>query len=374
LQQFVEMFDSFGQSPIIVRSSSLLEDNFGNAFSGKYESVFCANQGTRDERFEAFLTAVRRVYASTMSKEALTYRDRRGLLNRDEQMALLVQRVSGAVYDSLFYPQIAGVGLSFNPYVWNEKIDPESGMLRLVAGLGTRAVDRHDDDYTRVVALNEPGLSPERNFDKMKKFAQRRVDVIDLEENTFSSRDFDEICQIYPTYLTEIVGSKLNVGGDSGATQKASRDYWMITFEKLFADTEFLDDMRELLGLLQDAYDYPVDTEFTTNFRQDGSYKINLVQCRPLQMGDRGKIVKPPENIAHENIVLKTHGAIIGPSLVSEIERIIYVVPSVYGQMPENERYALAQMIGRITHVEEDKTIILYGKLYRKLYRKTEKS
>ncbi|MFC1650060.1 PEP/pyruvate-binding domain-containing protein [Candidatus Latescibacterota bacterium] len=361
LQQFVEMFDSFGQSPIIVRSSSLLEDNFGNAFSGKYESVFCANQGIRDERFEAFLTAVRLVYASTMSREALTYRDRRGLLNRDEQMALLVQRVSGAVYDSLFYPQIAGVGLSFNPYVWNEKIDPESGMLRLVCGLGTRAVDRHDDDYTRIVALNEPGLSPERNFDKMKKFAQRRVDVLDLQENTFSSRDFDEISKIYPDYLTEIVGTKLNVSGGSGAGNKSSRDYWMITFEKLFSETEFLEDMRQLLKLLQDAYDYPVDTEFTTNFREDGSYKINLVQCRPLQMGDRGKIVKPPKNIRQENIVLKTHGAIIGPSLVSEIERIIYVVPSVYGQMPESERYSLAQMIGRITHKENDKTIMLMG-------------
>ncbi|MFC1489676.1 PEP/pyruvate-binding domain-containing protein [Candidatus Latescibacterota bacterium] len=359
LQQFVEMFDSFGQSPIIVRSSSLLEDNFGNAFSGKYESVFCANQGTRDERFEAFLTAVRQVYASTMSREALTYRDRRGLLNRDEQMALLVQRVSGAVYDTLFYPQIAGVGLSFNPYVWNEKIDPESGMLRLVAGLGTRAVDRHDDDYTRVVALNEPGLSPD--FDKMKKYAQRRVDVLDLQENSFSSRDFDEITQIYPNYITEIVGSKLKVNGKSGMDNTPSRDYWMITFEKLFAETEFIGDMRELLKTLQDAYDYPVDTEFTANFREDGSYKINLVQCRPLQMGERGKIVQPPENIKSENIVLKTHGAIIGPSLVSEIERIIYVVPSVYGLMPEKERYALAQMIGRITNLENDKTIMLMG-------------
>ena len=92
LEQFVEMLDYFGQSPIIVRSSSLLEDNFGNAFSGKYESVFCANQGTRSERLEAFLSAVRRVYASTMSRDALMYRADRGLLDSDEQMALLVQQ------------------------------------------------------------------------------------------------------------------------------------------------------------------------------------------------------------------------------------------------------------------------------------------
>ncbi|MBD3307801.1 pyruvate phosphate dikinase, partial [candidate division KSB3 bacterium] len=62
LEQFQEMLNYFGQSPIIVRSSSLLEDAYGNAFSGKYESVFCANQGTPMERLTSFIEAVRRVY------------------------------------------------------------------------------------------------------------------------------------------------------------------------------------------------------------------------------------------------------------------------------------------------------------------------
>jgi len=114
-KQFEDMLDYFGQSPIIVRSSSLLEDNFGNAFAGKYESIFCANQGSRYQRLEDFLAAVRTIYASTMSAKALTYRAQRGLLDRDEQMALLVQRVSGRTYGDLFFPQIAGVAFSFNP-------------------------------------------------------------------------------------------------------------------------------------------------------------------------------------------------------------------------------------------------------------------
>ncbi len=87
LEQFKEMLNYFGQVPIIVRSSSLLEDNYGNSFSGKYESVFCTNQGTPEERLEAFVNAARTVYASTMDKEALVYREKRGLLDHDEQMA-----------------------------------------------------------------------------------------------------------------------------------------------------------------------------------------------------------------------------------------------------------------------------------------------
>ncbi|HKL23091.1 MAG TPA: PEP/pyruvate-binding domain-containing protein, partial [Tichowtungia sp.] len=95
MKQFDEMLDYFGQSPFIVRSSSLLEDNFGNSFAGKYESVFCVNQGPRDRRMQDFIAAVKRIYASSMSEQALRYRARRGVLEKDEQMALLVMRVSG---------------------------------------------------------------------------------------------------------------------------------------------------------------------------------------------------------------------------------------------------------------------------------------
>ena len=121
VKEFAEMLDYFGQSPIIVRSSSLLEDNYGNAFAGKYESVFCANQGPHAKRLQDFLSAVQAVYASSMSEKALRYRAQRGLLDRDEQMSLLVQRVSGGCHGSLFFPQVAGVALSRNPYVWNEQ-------------------------------------------------------------------------------------------------------------------------------------------------------------------------------------------------------------------------------------------------------------
>ena len=57
VQQFSDTLDYFGQSPMIVRSSSLLEDNFGNAFAGKYDSVFCVNQGPREKRLEDLLSA-----------------------------------------------------------------------------------------------------------------------------------------------------------------------------------------------------------------------------------------------------------------------------------------------------------------------------
>ncbi|MBD3320301.1 MAG: pyruvate, phosphate dikinase, partial [Chitinivibrionales bacterium] len=240
--RFSNMLDYFGQSPIIVRSSSLLEDAYGNAFSGKYESVFCANQGSPPDRLEEFMNAVRTVYASTMRREALAYRKHWGLLGQDEQMALLVQRVSGDRNGNLYYPQIAGVGFSFNPYAWTHDIDPRQGMIRLVFGLGTRAVDRADDDYTRVVALNAPEKRPESSFDEVRRYAQRRVDVLDLHENQHVSYSFEDVATAGEGIPLEIFASR-----DEQMEQRARQHNmknvfsWVLTFNELLAETAFVD-------------------------------------------------------------------------------------------------------------------------------------
>jgi hypothetical protein len=352
INQFMEMLDYFGQSPIIVRSSSLLEDNYGNAFSGKYESVFCANQGTPRERLEMFISAVRKVYASTMSKEALIYRQRRNLLDSDEQMALLIQRVSGSVYDDLFFPHIAGVGFSYNPYVWNSDIDPQAGLLRLVFGLGTRAVDRCDDDYTRVVALNAPKMRPEANADNARKYTQRKVDVLDLRANQFVSRYFEDVAKsvhqnalaLFATYDEELERMSRKHGSHHSVFP------WMLSFERLFDETTFVKNMRDMLKVLQEAYACPVDVEFTANFMADESYRINLVQCRPLQVHRSSYWNFSTEVTNSGDLIMETHGPIIGNSLSTLIDRFIYVVPSVYGKMNQSDRYSIARLIGKITH------------------------
>ena len=51
-------------------------------------------------------------------------------------MALLIMRVSGSPQGRYYYPQAAGVGLSYNPFAWHQDIDPQAGVVRLVFGLG----------------------------------------------------------------------------------------------------------------------------------------------------------------------------------------------------------------------------------------------
>ncbi len=363
IRQFADLLDYFGQSPIIVRSSSLLEDAFGNAFAGKYDSVFCANQGSRDQRMEEFLSAVRTVYASNMSENALKYRAARGLLDRDEQMALLVQRVSGSVYGKRFFPQSAGVALSFNPYVWNENIDPNAGVMRIVFGLGTRAVDRADDDYTRVVALNAPERRPEANFDEVREYAQNKVDCIDLEGSQEASCEFEEIAKESPDLPLSMFASR-DTAMERRAAERGIRDVfpWVLTFDRLLQETDLVADMRDMLMTLQESYQYPVDLEYTLNFFDENEYRINLVQCRPLQVRGVGVISDPPEHIEAHDLVLRTSGPVVGQSRVGHITRIIYVVPATYGELGEQDRYAVARLIGKLTrteHAQEHSTMIM---------------
>ncbi|HNS19717.1 MAG TPA: PEP/pyruvate-binding domain-containing protein [Sedimentisphaerales bacterium] len=345
LEQFEQMLDYFGQSPIIVRSSSLLEDNYGNSFAGKYESVFCPNQGPRERRMEDFLSAVRTVYASTMSERALRYREQRGLLSHDEQMALLVMRVSGEMHGRYYFPQAAGVGFSFNPYVWNEGIDPQAGVLRLVFGLGTRAVDRSDDDYTRLVALNAPQKRPEANFEEVRQYAQRRVDYIDLQANRIMSGHFlDVIKESSDLPIAMFASADESLPGAGESTAKV----WVPTFDNLLTQTAFVQDMREMLRVLQQAYEYPVDVEFTLNFVDRDRYRIHVVQCRPLPVKGT-ETPRPPEvEVPRADAIIEASGAVVGHSRHTQISRFVYVTPALYSRLSFQDRYEVARLLGKI--------------------------
>ena len=97
--------------PIIVRSSSLLEDLTGAAFSGKYKSLFLGNQGPKTEQLAALMDAIAEVYASVFGPDPTEYRTERGLLDVHEEMGILIQEVVGTRVGPYYFPAFAGVAL-----------------------------------------------------------------------------------------------------------------------------------------------------------------------------------------------------------------------------------------------------------------------
>ncbi|MFC1570304.1 PEP/pyruvate-binding domain-containing protein [Candidatus Omnitrophota bacterium] len=363
-EQFQQIIEYFGQSPIIVRSSSLLEDGFGNAFAGKYESVFLANQGTPEQRYVQFAEAVRQVYASTMSEDALAYRLQRGLDKMDEQMALLVQRVSGAYHKDYFFPDLAGVGISYNTYVWNKDMSPEAGMIRIVLGMGTRSVNRVEGDYPKIVALDKPLLQPHANRDDTMKYTQREVDVINIKNNDFETIQLEDVPEENMKMVFDEVAVKDHAGKrilkERGITKDSA---WVLTFKNLLSKGPFVDKMKSIMKILEKVYDYPVDIEYTVNFTRKGDFKINLLQCRPLQTMGLGHKVKMPENISDKNVMFSSEGYFFGGNVSQPIKRIIYVDPAGYNALSESGKYDIARTVGtlnrQIPSREEVPTLLL---------------
>jgi len=348
-EKFQRMLEYFGQSPIIVRSSSLLEDDYSNAFAGKYDSFFCVNQGSPEKRYEDFIDAVRHVYASTMSRDALAYRRQRGLEESDEQMALLIQRVSGAYHKHYFFPELAGVGLSHNPFVWQKGMDAKAGMVRLVLGLGTRAVNRVQNDYPRIIALDNPLVKPLAGIMDIRKYSQHLVDLINLEANQLETLDLRDLVENQLIAHMDLVGIR-----DAEAAEqmrrmgRPSREYWILTFDPFLEKTRFNSLIGKILEKLEAAYDNPVDIEFTVNFNRAGELRINLLQCRPFQtVGDSDKTFMP-DKITDEQTIIRVEGNFMGGNLLQPISRIIFVSPQAYATLSPPEKFAVARLVGKL--------------------------
>ena len=343
-EDFLQLLEHFGQAPIIVRSSSLLEDDYGNAFAGKYDSVFCANQGTPQERLAAFEDAVRTVYASAVGPQALQYRADRGLLDLDEQMAILVQRVSGDLHGEVFFPLAAGVANSSSLYVWDASLS-DPGMARLVVGLSTRAVDRTGGDYARIVSLAEPSANP-APADELGRWTQRRVDVLDLAANETATLSLAQARTRASGLDWSLVASP-----DAAAARRlrelgrAGKVPQVVDFGALLRDTDFPELLRTALACLAQAYDHPVDIEFTVNPERDGTVTLNLVQCRPLQTRGVGGAVGVPE-LDPPRCLLATSGNFMGGNARIPIDWVVLVRPDAYLALGEPDRYAVARRIG----------------------------
>ncbi len=353
-EQFVRIIEYYGQDPYIVRSSSILEDGFGNAFAGKYESVFCCNRGSFEERIEEFEHAIKVVYASTMSLSALDYRKRRGLDKRDEQMALLVQRVSGSYYGANYMPCAAGVGYSYSPYRVMKDSDPRAGMLRLVMGLGTSAVDRTEGSYPRIVNLDMPETTSYSSSADKHRFSQGRAEVIDMNEQSLKRLTLDQLAPDLPRYLGRIL-LEHDYDAESRLREMGiDREVKFISCKGLVANKSLMGQMKRMLRCIQDEYDYPVDTEFTINLSDNGEYSIDLLQCRPLQVQKEkgGKVLIP--DIPEENILLESRGASMGLCRTEDLDLIVYVDPVGYYNMLYKDKTLVANMVGRINRHYRD--------------------
>lgn len=364
--ELTELLARVGKAPLIVRSSSLLEDNVNTSFAGKYESIFCPNQGTPEENLSDLKWAISQVYASVLNPDALLYRRQMGLIDYDERMAIIIQKVTGQTHKQWFFPALAGVGFSRNPFLWTPRLRREEGFVRLVTGLGTRAVDRVPDDYPRMIGLSHPTLRPDQNPRQIAHYSQHYMDVVDLKTNelrTVSVRDV--LDGSFP--WQRLLASRLSDGVLQpilSTASPATADELVLTLDGVIERTDFVPLLKGVLTSLEAAYGCPVDVEFSLEFRgaaRRPEMVLHLLQCRPQSSNDQSAHIEVPVDVPRHDILF-TASDLIPNGVVERIRYILYVDPSQYARLaPPSEKLEVARALGRLNRILKDEEFILIG-------------
>lgn len=352
------LLKEIGKHPLIVRSSSLLEDNFGSAFSGKYQSIYIANQGDLEGNLHELVGAIAEVYASTLHPDPIQYRADRNLIDYDEQMGIMIQKVVGFRHGRYFLPAWSGVAFSRNEWRWTPRIKREDGLARIVLGLGTRAVDRVGHDYPRMVPLGMPDLRPEVSPRDISRYSQHYADVIDLESNHFESVPIREILEIehFPD-IQRIVSILTDGMVHMPHTRIIDQDpsQLLVTFDGLLQGS-FPGVLRDILQALEQAYGWPMDVEFAF----DGQ-KFHVLQCRPQGQRNASARVRIPAAVP-EAKHLFTARKYVSAGKIENIEYVVYIDPLDYEKIENyDDLVRIGQIVSRLNRRLEEKRFILIG-------------
>lgn len=354
--------DDFDEGrPIIVRSSSLLEDRTGSAFSGKYKSLFLANQGAKRERLEALLDAIAEVYASVFGPDPIEYRREKGLLDVHEEMGILIQEVVGEKVGRYFFPAFSGVAFSTNEFRWSGRIRREDGLARIVVGLGTRAVDRLADDYPVLISPGQPDLRVNITPDEIVRYSPKKMDVINLERNAFETIEVEtllrECKEDYPLVrkIASIVDQE-RVRPLTALEPDWAKDKLIVTFDQMIIDKRFVVQLNALLGVLREKLGMPVDIEFA----HDGQH-CYLLQCRSQSYGENHAPAPIPRDLPRDKIIFSAN-RYVSNGRVPDITHVVYVDPDGYAALSDhNHLKDVARAVGRLNKMLPKRQFILLG-------------
>ncbi|MBI9045994.1 MAG: nucleotidyltransferase domain-containing protein [Anaerolineaceae bacterium] len=353
--------DDFGDVPLIVRSSSLLEDRAESVFAGKYKSLFVANQGTKKERLNALTDAIAEVYASIFGPDPIEYRYGRDLLDYHEEMGIMIQEVVGTRIGPYFAPAFAGVAFSNNEFRWSSRINREDGLIRMVPGLGTRAVDRLTDDYPVLIAPGQPRLRANVTVDEIARYSPRKMDVINLNTNMFETIDVHTLIKEYGREYPNInkIVSILkfdHIQAPSTLGIDFEKNNFVITFEGLVSRSPFISQMKAIMSVLQEALDFPVDIEFAS----DGT-DFYLLQCRAQSFGEDSQPASIPRNIPQEKIIFSAN-RYVSNGFVPDITHIVYIDAQNYSELSTREEMlTVGRVVGRLNKILPQRQFILMG-------------
>ena len=292
LQVKLRIFLEKVETPLAVRSSSLLEDAQYQAYAGLYSTVMLTNTHPDIEvRYAELSTAVKKVYASTFFQSPKSFSRRVKLRTDEEKMGVIIQEVIGRRFDDYFYPAISGVAQSKNFYPFG-RMKTDDGIASIAMGLGKTVMDggqvfrfcpkcphvqpqaanmqellKNSQSTFYSLYMGDPALAPKAK-EQEGALVQRRI---------YNAEPNGPISYLSSSYLPQegIIRDTASIPGSSKVLLFAQ-----VLNHGLFPLPEML---KDLLEMAEEAMGGPVELEFCVNMDMDGSNaEFALLQLRPM--------------------------------------------------------------------------------------------
>ncbi len=329
LMDFLEI----SREPLAVRSSSLLEDSQYQPFAGVYQTYMIPNNNQDDAvRLRELLQSIKLIYASTFSKGAKEYMKATSYRMEEEKMAVIVQRMVGSGHGNRFYPDLAGVGKSYNFY----PVAPQKstdGIVYVALGLGKTVVDggntvRFCPKYPRHLMQFFSAKETLRN-------GQNEFYALDLHQTLENSEQHtpDAFVKKYDLAVAEKDQTLSNVASTyssendavyDGISRKGKR---VVTFAPILKHNVFpLPEILEtMLAMGSSGMGTPVEIEFAANINAAPGQKkeFALLQIRPLVLSSEVEDIDI-EKFTPENILCQSE-QVLGNGSIQNLYDIVVV-------------------------------------------------
>ncbi len=324
-------------TPLAVRSSSMLEDALYEPFAGIYSTKMIPNnQLDTDTRFRKLIEAIKFVYASVFFKKAKDYISAVGKDIRDEKMAVIIQEVVGNRFGKKFYPEISGVARSYNYYSFG-KSNPKDGVVNLALGLGKTIVD---GGISWTFSPAYPNISPPfTSIKAMLDNTQREFWAVNMEKpfvyDPINEAEYlikEDINSAEQDGTLDLICSTYDAGSDRLKPGIGYSGPRVINFSMIL-DLNFISlnsVIKELLKISEDSIQAPVEIEFAVTLKKNGklSPRFGFLQIRPMVVTNEE--ISIGEDAARNDNVLFYSERVLGNGELENITDIVFVKPETF--------------------------------------------
>src|SRR5690554_6111975 len=333
VSDFLVFFDAI-DSPIAIRSSSLLEDSQYQPFAGIYSTYMIPYVDDKYEMVRLLSNAIKAVYASVFYRDSKSYMAATHNLIDQEKMAIVLQEVVGSQYESQFYPAISGVARSINYYpIGDERTD--DGIVNMAFGLGKYIMDGNMG--LRFSPLHAARILQLSSLDLALRDTQTQYFALDLNS---ISKDFtiDDGFNLLKLRLKEAEkeGPLRFVASTYDPQDQVIRDGYYEGGRKIISFANILQhDMFPLSEILekilkagQKEMGRPVEIEFAVDIRDQQLASFYVLQIRPIV--DNKEVVNENLDKTDLNDAVLFSSNALGNGISNDIHDVIYVKTNAF--------------------------------------------